>query len=203
MKGYEESVINQIKVVPALFWLYHWWNSAPLLLSMFTPRLRDLQVSSIRPCWHCLNLWIQKLLSNVGTECLHFNRKNFFFFLFYPLWSETWHRKIPQSLKIVQQETGHVCSDPKSPYTLLKYRHEREGSQLLSSALLPTEVTGITMSHPGITAGRSAQSLTQGRGIRQRYPAYWVAWCGLEFHVPNPIASVLPLTYKRDNSWLK
>lgn len=147
---------------------------------MFTPQPRDLQVSSIRPCWHCLNLWIQKLISNVGTECLHFNRKNIFFFLFYPLWSETWHRKIPQSLKIVQQETGkkkkketgHVCSDPKSPYTLLKYRREREGSQLLSSALLPTEVTGITMSYPGITARSSAQSLTQGRGIRQRHPAY-------------------------------
>lgn len=29
-----------------------------------------------------LNLWIQKLLSNVGTECLHFNRKNFFFSCF-------------------------------------------------------------------------------------------------------------------------
>lgn len=178
---------------------------------MFTPQPRDLQVSSIRPCWHCLNLWIQKLISNVGTECLHFNRKNFFFFLV--LSSLEWNltqedspkpqNSSARNWKKKKKETGHVCSDQKSPYTLLKYRREREGSQLLSSALLPTEVTGITMSYPGITARSSAQSLTQGRGIRQRHPAYWVAWCGLEFHVPNPIASVLPLTYKRDNSWLK
>lgn len=124
-----------------------------------------------------------------------------FVFLFYPLWSETWHRKIPQCLKIVQQETGHVRSDPKSPYTLLKYRREREGSQLLRSALLPTEVTDITMSHAGITARRSAQCLAQGRGIRQRRLAYWVAWHGPEFHVPNPSAPVLSLMYKRDNFW--
>ena len=159
-------------------------------LNVYTPTKRFASFF-YRPCLHCLNLWIQKLLSDVGTERLHFNRK-IFFFLFYRLWSETWHRKIRQCLKIVQQETGHVRSDPKSPYTLLKYRREREGSQLLSSALLPTEVTDITMSHPGITARRSAQSLAQGRGIRQRRLAYWVAWHGLEFHVPNPSAPVLP-----------
>lgn len=77
VQGYEESLINQIKVVPALFWLYHWWNSAPLLLWMFIPQLRFASFF-YRPCWHCLNLWIQKLLSDIGTECLHFNRKIFF-----------------------------------------------------------------------------------------------------------------------------
>lgn len=47
-------------------------------LNVYTPTKRFASFV-YRPCWHCLNLWIQKLLSDVGTECLHFNRKNFFF----------------------------------------------------------------------------------------------------------------------------
>lgn len=100
---------------------------------------------------------------------------------------------------------GHTPRNPKSPYTSWweMWEEGQVSCQARPSAPLPTEVTAITMPCLGSTAGSPAQNLAQGRGIMEKYLAYWVARPGLESHVRNLTAPASPLRCKKENSWLK